>query len=101
MIKAKSKDKTLICELLSSSFSDNPSVNYILNGQTNKSKRIRALMDYSYEQCARFGEVWLSEDRKACALLLFPQKKRLDFYSIWLDLKLIVQAVGVFSIGHA
>ena len=101
MIKAKSTDKKLICGLLSSSFSDNPSVNYIINGQKNRSKRIQALMDYSFEQCIRFGEVWLAEDRKACALLLFPQNKRLDFHSIWLNLKLIVQAVGIFRIGHA
>jgi len=101
MIKAKRSDKNLICGLLSSSFSDNPSVNYIINGQRNRSNRIRALMDYSFEQCMHFGEVWLSEDHKACALLLFPQNKCLDLCSIWLDLKLVFQAVGIFRVGHA
>ncbi|MEJ2901685.1 GNAT family N-acetyltransferase [Pedobacter panaciterrae] len=99
MIKAKMSDKKWVTGMLASSFSDNPSVNYILSGDRRRPERILALMDYSFELCMRFGEVWLSDDRRGCALLLFPQHKRTTLSSIWLDLKLVLGAVGLGRIG--
>lgn len=99
MIKAKMSDKKWITEQLVSSFSDNPSVNYIISGDRRRPQRITALMDYSFELCMRFGEVWLSDDRRGCALVLFPQNKRTSPRSILLDLKLIFRAVKLRGIG--
>lgn len=99
MIKAKKSDKNLITGLLAGSFSDNPSVNYIISGDRRRPERLAALMDYSFELCMRFGEVWLSDDRRACALLLFPQNKRLTLTSVWLDVKLAFFAIGLFRIA--
>ncbi|MNJ87504.1 hypothetical protein D3C87_50240 [compost metagenome] len=99
MIKAKTSDKKWITELLSSSFSTNPSVNYIISGTGRRSERITALMDYSFDLCMRFGEIWLSDDRRGCALLLFPQDKRTTISSIWLDVKLIFRAVGLRGVN--
>lgn len=98
MIKAKTSDKKWITELLVGSFSTNPSVNYIISGTGRRPERIAALMDYSFEKCMRFGEVWLSDDRSGCALLLFPQNKRTTLSSIWLDVKFIFQAVGLTGV---
>jgi len=53
------------------------------------------------EVCKVFGEVWLSENEKACALILYPQNKRTTIKSIWLDLKLIFQAIGLRNIQKA
>ncbi|RKR83410.1 acetyltransferase (GNAT) family protein [Mucilaginibacter gracilis] len=101
MINAKRTDKCLVTELLSAAFNDNLSVNYIIRQDDKRKERILALMDYSFEVCYRFGEVWLSEDRKACALVLFPHQKRTTFASLWLDIKLILKAVGVSGIRKA
>lgn len=98
MIKAKSSDKKLVCELLTSSFAENASVNFIISGDANRPRRIAALMIYSFEMCMRFGEVWLSDDKKGCALLLFPQNKRTTIRSVWLDVNLICRAVGLGGI---
>ena len=95
MIKAKSSDKKLVCELLMSSFADNPSVNFIISGNLRRKARLAALMNYSFDQCMRFGEVWLSDDKEGCALLLFPQKKRTSIVTFFLDLKFIVCTVGL------
>lgn len=95
MIKAKPSDKKMVCGLLASSFADNPSVNYIIAGGNRKSKRLVALMEYSFELCFRFGEVWLSDDSKGCALVLFPHKKRLGLLSVWLDVKLVFNAISL------
>lgn len=58
-------------------------------------------MDYSFEVCYSCGKVLLSDDRKACALVLFPDQKKTNFKSIRLDLKLIFQSVGIFHIRKA
>lgn len=100
MIKAKTTDKKWITELLVSSFYDNPSVSYIISGTGRRPERLAALMDYSFELCMRFGEVWFSDDRKACALLLFPHSKRMSLSSVFLDLKFIFCAVSLAGLGR-
>ena len=95
MIKAVAQDKPLIVDLLSRSFQHNKSVQYIVGEQQAQEQRIYALMDYSFEVCQRFGAVWLSDDRTACALSLYPHCKHTTFKSVWLDIKLIIEAIGI------
>ncbi|GAA3958593.1 hypothetical protein GCM10022246_10170 [Pedobacter ginsengiterrae] len=101
MIKAKSVDRKLIIELLAKSFEHNQSLNYIIINDEKKPERIRALIDYSFEVCSLFGETWLSDNKRACALILYPHLKKTTFRSIYLDLKLIFTAIGVGGIIKA
>lgn len=101
MIRAKKDDKQLIAELLIAAFNNNSSVNYIIRQDDKRNERILALIDYSFEMCIRFGEVWLSENRKACALVLFPHQKRTTLAAVWLDIKLVFNAIGIVNIGKA
>lgn len=100
MIKAGSKDKKLIVDILTRSFDTNRSTNYIVKQDTKRVKRLNSLMDYSFEMCHRFGEVYLSDDKKGCALILYPDKKS-TLQSILLDLKLILRTIGFKNIGKA
>lgn len=99
MIKASHNDKTLLTELLTKSFEENLSVNYVIQQDDKKLKRIRLLMEYSIEMCFLFGEIWLSNDKKACALILYPHKKRTTLSSVFLDLNLIFRVIGVSGFG--
>lgn len=101
MIEAKPYDGQLIIELLTNSFEDNQSVNYIIRQDDKKRERLRALMEYSLDICSLYGEVWLSDDKKACALVLYPHLKKMSFKSICLDLKLIFRAIGWGGIFRA
>jgi GNAT superfamily N-acetyltransferase len=101
MKRAIRKDKGYIVALLSTSFIDNQSVNYIVRQDIGKAKRVAALMDYSFEVCFESGDVWLTEDRKAGALVLYPQRKRITLKSIWLDIRLIFQAIGLSGLPKA
>ncbi|PWK68300.1 acetyltransferase (GNAT) family protein [Mucilaginibacter oryzae] len=101
MIKAIKNDKELVINILSRSFATNQSVNYIVRQDHKKKKRIAALMDYSFELCSSFGDVWLSEDKQACALVLYPHRQRTTFASILLDIRLIWQAIGLQNIRKA
>ena len=101
MKNADYKDKYLIIDILTKSFDTNQSVNYIAKQDEKRLKRISALMDYSFEVCYLFGDVFLSDDRKACALILYPDKKKTTFKSVLLDIKLILSCIGVENIKKA
>lgn len=101
MVKAKQTDKNLVADILTKSFENNQSVNYIAKQDEKRLTRIRSLMDYSFEVCYSFGDVFLSDDRKACALVLYPDKKKTTFKSILLDIKLILSCIGVENIKKA
>ena len=62
MIKAAYSDKNLVVDILTDSFETNQSVNYIVKQDKKRVNRIRSLMDYSFEVCYSFGEVFLSDN---------------------------------------
>lgn len=97
MQKAELTDKNLIVDILVQSFSDNKSINYIVKQDRRREARLRKLMAYSFEICYRFGEVYLTEDKKACALILFPHKKRY-LSAILLDLDLAFSVIGLSNL---
>ena len=101
MTKATRKDKHLVVALLSKAFFHNKSVNYIIQQDQRKQQRIQSLMDYSFEYCYLFGEVYLSADKKSCALILYPDKKKVTFKTILLDIQLAFTAVGIRNIKKA
>jgi ribosomal protein S18 acetylase RimI-like enzyme len=51
--------------------------------------------------CYLFGDVFLSDDRKGCALILLPEKKKTSLKSILLDLKLIFTSTGLSNVNKA
>jgi ribosomal protein S18 acetylase RimI-like enzyme len=52
-------------------------------------------MSYSFDVCHAFGDVWLSDDQQACALVLLPDKKRTTFQALIWDAKLAFSVIGV------
>jgi hypothetical protein len=98
MIRADGKDKQFIVDLLTESFDDNKSVNYIIKGGPHRKRQIAVLMEYSFEVCSKFGDVFLNEQRTACSLVLYPDKKKASLQSIFLNIKLILIAIGFKNI---
>lgn len=98
MKKAEYNDKSLVVDTLTKSFDNNQSVNYIIKQDGKRVERIKNLMKYSFEVCYSFGDVFLSDDRKACALVTYPDKKKTTVKSILLDIQLIISCVGLKNI---
>ncbi len=98
MIRAEYKDKERIVDILTHSFQDNKSVNYILKQDEKRLQRVRNLMDYSFEVCYMFGDVFLSEDKTGCALIVLPEKKKTTLKSVLLDVKLIFTCTGLTNV---
>ncbi|MFA6275791.1 MAG: GNAT family N-acetyltransferase [Pedobacter sp.] len=92
---ATSNDKQLVVEILTKSFINNKSVNYIIPQNELKTYSIYKLMAYSFEVCSICGKVVLSDDGKACALILYPEQKKRTLKFFWLDLKLLLTSVGI------
>lgn len=101
MLKAEYKDKRHIVNILSESFGNNKSVNYIIKQDKKRIQRIRILMEYSFEVCYHFGDIFLTEDKKGCALIILPDKKKTTLRSIMLDVRLIISAIGLSNIKKA
>ena len=101
MIRAQHTDKDFIVSILVSSFDENKSVNYIIRQDSKRVKRIRRLMEYSYDVCNLFGDIFITEDKKGCALLIFPDKKRTTLKSILLDAKFAFTCLGISNINKA
>jgi len=101
MKKAEENDKRLVVDILTKSFDANRSVNYVVKQDSTRVKRLRALMGYSYDVCRLFGDVFLSDDNKACALIVYPDKKKTTLASALLDARLILQCIGIENIGKA
>jgi ribosomal protein S18 acetylase RimI-like enzyme len=101
MKKAIYSDKKCVVDILVNSFYDNNSVNYIIKQDKKRGVRIKNLMDYSFDLCFYFGEVYLSDDRRACALILFPDKKKNKLKSILLDLKFIISCLDISHLKKA
>lgn len=95
MIKAGKTDKQTVTDILTNSFYDNRSVNYMIPQVKDKTERIRKLMAYSFDVCFRSGDVYLSDCRKACALVLYPEKKQTTLQGIWWDLRLGLTVFGL------
>jgi len=98
MKSATPQDKQAIVELLTSSFDENQSVNYIIAQDKDRVKRIKALMAYSFEICLLNGEVWISENKDSCCLILYPQRERFSLKAVWLDIIFITKAIGLRGI---
>src|SRR6266487_1233517 len=99
MRRARANQKPIIIDILSKSFDDNKSVNYVVKQDHKKEQRIRGLMDYSFNVCTSFGDVWISDDAQACALILFPDKKRTSLNTILWDIKLAFSVIGLDRVG--
>lgn len=98
MHKAVRSDKKSVVEILVQSFADNKSIKYIVKQDSRKDERLQKLMAYSFELCYRFGEVYLTEDKKACALILFPHKKKTSLSTVLLDLELAFSVIGLSNL---
>ena len=57
-------------------------------------------MNYSFNVCDSFGDVWLSDDEQACALVLYPDRKRATLSAISWDARLALSVIGIGQIGQ-
>lgn len=100
-MRATLNDKELVTDILIRSFVDNKSVNYIIKQDKKREQRLKYLMEYSFDICNLFGDVFVSDDRKGCALVVVPDRKKVTVKSILLDIKIVFSVTGLSNITKA
>jgi len=95
MVKAINEDKWVIIEILTKSFDQNKSINFVVKQDKKRTQRIKTLMEYSFNVCSVFGEVYLTDDKKGCVLLQLPHQKKTTLKSILWDAKLGFASIGI------
>ena len=55
-------------------------------------------MEYLFDQAILFGDVFLSDNKKACLLVLYPHQKKILFKTIKSEIKLAFKAIGIFRV---
>lgn len=101
MREAVDKERQIVVNILSKSFDTNSSVNYLIPQNGNRERRLRRLMEYSFDYCSLFGKVLLTNDLKACALVVIPERERTTLKSIILSARLIFKTIGFGNLGKA
>jgi ribosomal protein S18 acetylase RimI-like enzyme len=91
--------KGIVSEILFESFFDNKSVNFVVKQDHKKDKRLKTLIEYSIFMGENFGKIYLSDDKKACAIVLDPAKKKTTLKGILWDIKLAFGVIGISNVG--
>ena len=99
MIHASKAHKAIVVDILSQSFDDNPSINFIAKRGRKRKGRIRYLMDYCFDMCMLRGDIFLTEDLQGCAMIIHSERKVGLIKTAMLDIKLILNTIGIFRIG--
>jgi ribosomal protein S18 acetylase RimI-like enzyme len=100
MKRADEGKRSLVVDILTESFDDNKSVNYVVKRDRNRKERIHGLMNYSFDVCNAFGDVWIADDGQACALVLYPDKKHSTLSAIIWDAKLALSVIGLNRVSQ-
>lgn len=99
MIKAKRQDKNLINEILTESFKNNKSVLFAVKNDKKEKERIKILIDYSIDFGHRFGEVFVSDDKKASCIVLYPEKIKPTFkFEVLWNISLAINVIGLANV---
>jgi len=91
------EQKKKLNNILLEAFYDNKSLNYVVKQDKKKDKRLKRLINYSIFMGEEFGKIYYFE--KTCAILLYPEKKKVTLKSILWDLKLAVLVIGISNIA--
>ena len=101
MIEANRQHKDLTVDILVSAFEDdktNNSINFVVKQDARRVERMKVLMGYLFEKALLFGKVFLSENKKACLLVIFSKKERTTLKTIALDIELAFKCIGLKNI---
>ena len=95
MRKAQKSDLSLVVEILSSSFDENPSVNWVVKQDRKIGKRIQVLCKYAFLTALARGGVYISSDEKGVALCYKYNEKKESLTDYWNQLILALRAIGL------
>jgi hypothetical protein len=95
MKKATPDHKKKILDAFSAAFNETPGILWITGTGQGKDRKVRLLIEFAYELTNHLGEIWMSDDENAIAFIFYWHKRKPTLYSLWLNVKLAFQVVGL------
>lgn len=95
MIKAADNNKSLAIGILTRSFNDNKSANWVIKSDNKRVVRLSGLMEYAFNLCKLQNGVYLSEDNQGAIIYDFPNRTRYTFKRLLADVDLVVNVIGL------
>lgn len=104
MRKANLKDTSLITDILTDSFKENKSIINVTRKGKHQLKRISSLMKFFFLNAYYNGDVFLSDDEKACIMMLTNENRKIPFtaklnFFFW-NLNLFFNVLGVRNVKN-
>lgn len=96
MIKVAKNEKNIVLEILHSAFYKvliPNSINFTVKNDKKRYERLMALMDYQYKMAMKYGEIFLSDDKKGC--VLFVDKAYPSIQKICWETELLFKCIGI------
>lgn len=89
MKKAIKTDKALVIDILSQSFLENPTLNFMVGISKHRKKRIRAIAEYAFDYGLRREGVFLSDNNNGAAICYKFNSRKTDVSDLVLLCKMI------------
>ena len=102
MRSATAKDKELVSHILFNAFKNltkENSINYVVKQDKRRHERLKILMNFLFEKSMNCGEIWISNDERACLLLNHSQQNKVSLKLILLELHLALACIGITRVS--
>ena len=86
-IKASSKDKKAIVDIIAKTFDSNPSVNSVIGSSGNRKKKIQRLAEFAFIKALNKNGAYLSNNKKGAALFYRADQNSFSFKEQFYELK--------------
>ena len=96
---AEKKDKKQVVSILTDAFIHvliPNSINFVVKNDTKRSERLKSLMEFQFDMALELGNIFISDDSKAC--IIYINKWKLTLKRIILEIKLLFNVIGVENV---
>lgn len=90
---ASKKDKTLVVNIITETFQNNPGVNWMFSSKGKQSKNIKRLADFVFIKCLNRNGILISSNEKGVALFYRSDKRIFSILELYYEIRF-----GLFSI---
>jgi ribosomal protein S18 acetylase RimI-like enzyme len=94
------ENKKHVIKILTESFYNNKSTNFVIKQDRKKRKRLETLIKYSIFHGEKWGEVYLSEDKSSCYITIDKGNIKPSLRSILWDIRLIFSCIGITNVAR-
>ena len=98
-IKATSKDKAVIVDIITKTFDSNPSVNSVIGSTGNRKKKIKRLAEFAFIKALNKNGAYLSNNKKGAALFYRADENLFSLKEQFYELRFALTSIPLKNIS--